>query len=316
MSIHPIIKKISTNLSAILFVVISFAFLNENKNSAKHSAFINGNIYSHKNISCDLYKSWASHIFSPNEHLLTGNPSNASNDVRESSNYLMIKSSFALSYNNSKGCANWVSWHLANSWKGHSKRCNCFATDKALPDYFYKVTAKDYSKTGFDRGHLCPSEDRDLNEENNAETFLMSNMIPQSPNLNRISWVSLENYCRKLLDNDFELYILAGGYGKGGTGSKGFAEKIGLGKITVPSNCWKIIIVLPLGNNDLQRISTNTRIIAVDFPNNQTVKNLPWYQFRTSVDEIEEKTGLNFLNKVPDFIESKLESRVDQVNIN
>ncbi len=311
--------KLKTRTISFIFIFLSLAFVNFLSPSNKKNLTKNVNRYP-ENFSINKFRFSTTNpidcINHANENLLTGNPSNAENDFHQTSNLLLIKPSFALSYNNSKRCPNWVSWHLSSSWKGNAKRCNCFTTDKDLPYNFHKVSSTDYSKTGFDRGHLCPSEDRDLNQELNAETFLMTNMIPQSPNLNRITWVALENYCRKIMDKGNELYIISGGYGKGGIGSKGFAEQIGSGLINVPSHCWKIIIVLPDGDNDLKRITANTRVIAVDIPNNPNVKSLPWYQYKTTIDDIEIKTGFDFLNKIPDFIERHLESTIDHQAIN
>jgi len=265
--------------------------------------FIQGHIVPHDTASRD-------------NNLEMGNPSNATATISEQDNFLITKTQFTLSYNSSKGEPNWVSWHLSNAWKGDAKRCNCFATDNTLPSSFDKITKNDYAHTGFDRGHLCPSEDRDANEEDNKATFLMSNMIPQSPHLNRITWVALETYCRKLIDAGDELYIIAGGYGSGGIGERGEVSKKIVENINVPAHCWKIVVMLPEGSNDLQRINNATRIIAVDMPNNQVVNEFKWEHYRVTVDEIENITGYNFLNKIPKSIQEHLESKKDQLQIN
>jgi endonuclease G len=245
-------------------------------------------------------------------NMLLGNPSNATTKISEKDNYLLEKKQYSLSYNNSKGEPNWVSWHLNASWKGEAKRCNCFNTDLSLPELFYKVKKSEYTKTGFDRGHLCPSDDRDATDEDNEVTFFMSNMIPQSPHLNRITWVALEEYCRKLIQEGKELYIIAGGYGSGGIGSNN-SLTYSIGEhINVPSHCWKIIVVLPEGNDDIRRITNNTRVIAVNMPNNQTVNEHHWDHYRTNVDEIEKITGYDFLNKLPKEIQNHIEAKKDQ----
>ncbi len=253
---------------------------------------------------------------SRDNNLEMGNPSNATATISEQDNFLITKTQFTLSYNSSKGEPNWVSWHLSNAWKGDAKRCNCFATDNTLPSSFNKITKNDYAHSGFDRGHLCPSEDRDANKEDNKATFLMSNMIPQSPHLNRITWVALEAYCRKLIDAGDELYIIAGGSGSGGIGESGEVSKKIEENINVPAHCWKIVVVLPEGSNDLQRINNATRIIAVDMPNNQVVNEFKWEHYRVTVDEIENITGYNFLNKIPKSIQEYIESKKDQLQIN
>jgi endonuclease G len=224
----------------------------------------------------------------------------------------MTKPQYALAYNNSRGTAAWVSWHLSSAWKGSAARCDCFSGDNSLPSGFFKALTGNYTNTGFDRGHMCPSEDRDANSTDNAATFLMTNIIPQAPNNNQITWANLENYSRTLLGTGNEMYIVSGAYGMGGSGRNGgTTNTIASGSITVPSRVWKVIVVLPVGNNDLSRISTSTRVIAVDTPNNQSARDQPWSFYRTSVDAIEAATGLDLLANLPDAIEASLEATVD-----
>jgi len=87
-----------------------------------------------------------------------------------------------------------------------------------LSSGFYAVKKSDYrfSIYGFDRGHVCPSADRTQNQDDNSATFLMTNMIPQSPNCNRNVWKNLESYERSLAFSGKELYITAGAYGCAG----------------------------------------------------------------------------------------------------
>lgn len=246
------------------------------------------------------------------DNMAMGNPSGATTNTGFPNNYLMVKSQYTLSYNNSRGSANWVSWHLSPAWKGSAARCDCFTGDNALPAGFYKAVTSNYTNTGFDRGHMCPSEDRDLNSTDNAATFLMTNIMPQSPNLNRVTWVNLEDYCRTLMNAGNELYIIAGGYGSGGTGSNGgVTTTIAGGSITVPSNYWKIVVVLPQGSNDVARVSTTTRVIAVNMPNTQTVNSQPWGNYRVSVSSLQNTLGYNFLSNVPSGIQSVIEASVD-----
>lgn len=247
------------------------------------------------------------------DHLTLGNPSSATTGSTDSNNYLMIKHQYALSYNNSKGRANWVCWHLSMAWKGTADRCDCFTQDGTLPSGFFRASTSHYTSTGFDRGHLCPSDDRDLSDSDNAATFKMTNIIPQAPDLNQVTWLALENYCRNLITHGNELYIISGGYGSGGSGSLGGTTyTIGpSGRIHVPAHYWKIIVVLPVGSSDLSRVSTGTRVIAVDMPNVQTVTAHTWDYYRTTTDAIEAITGFNFLSNVSTTIQSAIESTVD-----
>lgn len=247
------------------------------------------------------------------DNLALGNPSKAVTNVASPNNYLMTKTAYSLSYNKSKGIANWVSWHLSKAWKGDAARQNNFRPDNTLPTGWYQVSPRDYSETGFDRGHLCPSDDRDGNPEDNQETFLMTNMVPQAPENNRGVWKHLEEYARTLLDQGNELYILAGTLGQGGTGANGTAKTIGKNdNVLVPASVWKVIVVLPLGDKDISRINTKTRVIAVNMPNINTVGGDDWRKYRLSVDELERLTGYDFLSNVSPSIQAVIEAGVDK----
>ncbi len=84
-----------------------------------------------------------------------GNPSGATTSVSNPDNYLMIKPQYALSYNRSKGTANWVSWELNSSWLGHMDRQNDFRPDETLPPGWERVSKSVYSRSGYDKGHIA-----------------------------------------------------------------------------------------------------------------------------------------------------------------
>ena len=217
-----------------------------------------------------------------------------------------------MSYNNARGSCGWVSWHVGSTDIGSAPRCDCFSQDTELPSTFYRASSTAYTNSGFDRGHQCPSAERTDTSANNAATFKMSNMLPQSPNLNQITWNNMEDYERTLVSQGNELFIISGGYGSGGTGSLGgTTTTINSGKITVPARCWKVIVVLPNGNNDAGRVTTSTRVIAVDMPNVQTVSANPWGYYRVPVDAIEAMTGYDFLNNIPANIQAAIEASID-----
>lgn len=245
------------------------------------------------------------------DNMALGNPSGAVASTAYPNNYLIVKPQYALSYNNSKLTCNWVSWHLSSAWIGSAPRQDDFRADNTLPLSWVWVGGTDYSGSGFDRGHMCPSADRTGSITDNSATFLMTNMVPQAPKNNQITWANLENYCRKLIDAGNELYIISGPSGKGGTGSAGYKTTISTKNITVPAYVWKVIVVLPVGSNDVSRITTSTRVIAVWIPNTQTVSSQPWGYYRTTVDYIESQTGYNFLSNVSSSIQSVIESRID-----
>lgn len=250
----------------------------------------------------------------PSEHLVMGNPSNAMTDVAMPTNYLLAKPQYVMSYHRDRGIANWVSWHLDSTWLGTTPRQDDFRNDTSLPAGWYQVQGTDYSGSGFDRGHLTPSGDRTSTVSDNSATFLMTNMMPQAPNNNQGPWEELESYCRTLVNQGNELYIIAGGAGSGGTGSGGgVTHTIANGNVTVPAVTWKVIIVLPVGANDVDRVFKTTRTIAVIMPNNQSIGiNTPWRNFRTSIDRVEGLTGLNFFSNIRPQIQNIIERQVDQ----
>jgi endonuclease G len=250
---------------------------------------------------------------SRDNNMALGNPSKAGDKDEE--NFLIVKPQYSLSYNNKRGIANWVSWHLSSAWKGDAERCNCFSPDTAgLPKNYFRALTSQYIAKGFDRGHLCPSDDRDGSAEDNRATFLMTNIVPQAPNLNRDVWEKLEAYCRQLASEGNELYIIAGCYGAGGNGEKGIKNDLG-NKIVVPARFWKVVVVLPTGNDDVKRINKDTRVIAVDMPNDQNASKYQWHHYRTSVDAIEKSTGYDLISKVPADIQAIIEARTDEGNI-
>ncbi len=240
-------------------------------------------------------------VFSGKKHLLMGNPSNATANSINLSNYLMEKTEYALSYNANLGTANWVSWQLNQSWLGSSDRQNNFRPDSSLPDNFYQVTVKDYANTGYDRGHIVPSGDRTRTLEENSATFLMVNMLPQAPDLNREVWRELELESRRLVDQGKELYIVAGPHGK--------IKTIANGKITVPKYNWKVLLILDPPGSNPKNVTAQTKTIAVWMPNDDSVKRTSWKNYIVTVDDVEAKTGYDFFSNVPPTVQKVIESQ-------
>jgi len=254
--------------------------------------------------------------YPPTEHLTMGNPSGATADLNNPTNFLMQKPEYALSYNRDLGRPNWVSWHLSDDWIGTLSRVDTFRPDPRVPPDWYRVQAFDFSNSGFDRGHMVPNADRDKETSVpiNQATFLMSNMVAQAPDNNQGPWASLENYLRTLLPAD-EIYIVAGGAGAGGTGSEGgVTMTLANGHVAVPAFTWKAALVIPKGFSDVSRVSCSSRTIAVIMPNVQGIRGDPWENYLTSVDAVEALTGYNLFSELPQAIQACVEAGINGSN--
>ena len=140
----------------------------------------------------------------------------------------------------------------------------------------------------------------------------MTNMIPQSPDNNQGPWAVLEGDTRNFLSGSAnEAYVISGGYGQGGTGSNGAATTVAGGQVTVPAYTWKVILVMPKGEDDVSRVTTETRTIAIIMPNVQGIRSNRWQQYLVTVDDVEALTGFDFFSNVPVEIQAVIESRLD-----
>jgi endonuclease G len=236
-----------------------------------------------------------------NTNAALGNPSGATPDVANANNYLIEREQYVLSYNRDGGIPNWVSWHLSAADFGDVDRSE-FQPDTSLPDGWYQVRPSDYTNSGYDRGHMAPSADRTVTVEDNEALFLMTNIVPQAPDNNQGPWVQLEEWCRDQARAGNELYITSG--------VNGTQEILPKGEVRVPESVWKVVVVLPEGEDDLNRIGGQTEIIAIDMPNQQGIRDTDWQQYLVSVDEIEQTTGYDFLRNIDPGIQAQLEASV------
>jgi endonuclease G, mitochondrial len=249
-----------------------------------------------------------------NINLLMGNPSQATHSPSNSENYLISRPQYALSYSKNKGIPNWVSWELDAAWIGSTERADNFSPDDELPIGWERIKPSDYTGSGFDRGHMTNSADRSRSPQDNVPTFLMTNIIPQAPDNNRGVWEQLESYCRQLAKSGKQLFIVAGGYGQGGIGSKGLKATVGRGKVIVPALTWKVILVVDKPNSGVAGVNKQTRAIAVIIPNKQGVSSVPWQKYLTSVQEVEKLTGYKFFSNVPAEIRDVIDKKIDRPN--
>lgn len=244
----------------------------------------------------------------PNEDpLLLGNPTNATANVANENNYLMVKPQYSLSYNRSKATPNWVAWRLDSSWIGTNNNGD-FDVDTTLPAGWYRVTPDDYDEPLYDRGHMCPAGDRTNTQPNNTATYLMTNIIPQHPDNNQGPWNDFENYCRTLAGQGNEIYIISGPEGNIGRIGTPVEDEV-----VIPARTWKVVLVLPSGTNDLQRVTRLTRAFGIIMPNQAQNRNTPWRNFRVTVNAVEYLTGYDFFTNVPRGTQEIMERQRDRL---
>lgn len=238
----------------------------------------------------------------PSVHLAFGNPSNSSNDP---DNFLIVGDGSAFSYNDSRVSVNWVSWRTTRTDLGNSISRPDFRPDPRLPGNLQRIGYYDYSGSGYDRGHLVPSADRFGNAKLNEETFMMTNIVPQTGALNQYPWEKLESYVRsQVWSRKFDAYQIAGGYGE---------QEILKGKVVVPTNCWKIVVLIPRGRS-VDSIDHRTRVTAVDMPNVEGIENASWERYKVPIRAIEEKTGFDFFSSLSRDLQETIETRVEIKN--
>ncbi|MFM2133976.1 MAG: hypothetical protein RL156_1257 [Bacteroidota bacterium] len=210
---------------------------------------------------------------------------------------------YTCSYNPVLNVANWVSWNEDSAWYGPAQRCDCFGHDILLPATCTRIIDSYYSGSGYDRGHIAGSECRTRNDSDNKATFYYTNIFPQTPDLNRETWYSLERYCDSLSTQaNKTLYIIAGGVYK----TKNRLKNV----ITIPDSCWKVVVVTDRGCRRAA-ISKNTRAIAVMMNNGTyTSANNNWELYRTTVRNIEQQTGYNLLSALPQDVQDALETTI------
>lgn len=110
--------------------------------------------------------------------------------------------------------------------------------------------SKDYSRTGYDRGHLASNASFDYNRAIQKQTFLMSNIAPQKPNLNRRYWTKVEKFTRYLAVKYKQVEVVTGV-----CGNKGYIRN----KVGIPAYWYKIIYISKT-NNYIAFLAPNTNV--------------------------------------------------------
>ena len=200
---------------------------------------------------------------------------------------------FTLQYREETETAAWAAWELTRSEvKGRVKRTNDYREDLSIKTG--SALLKDYYKSGYDRGHLAPAGDMKWSEKAMSESFLLSNITPQHPGLNRGIWLDLEELTRRWALYNGSLLIAAGPV------YRGKSETIGESRVEVPDYFFKVIV-------DYRK--TEYKGIGFIFPNMKCLKDLR--EYAVSIDELERITGFDFFYQLPDRDEEVIESELN-----
>ena len=235
-----------------------------------------------------------------------GNPSGATVDSSNHNHYLLQRTVDAIDFSDTLGQSTWVSWDLTSPDIGSAGRSSSFYQDTLLPSNFNRLTSSDYTNSGYDRGHMCPSYDRTDTSADNLLVFYMSNIVPQTPDNNQGVWQDFESYCQTLAQSGYELLITSGP--SLFTGS--YIQPSG--EAAIPGYTWKIAVVVPSGSGTaLSRITTSTRVIAIKVPNIAGIRTTPWSTYVTSVNQLQTDTGYTFFGNLSSSIASVLRAKVD-----
>lgn len=208
---------------------------------------------------------------------------------------ILHREGYTVSYNSTTRLPNWVAWHLtADHVDGHYKRKGIAFQEDLEVETPRAITA-DYTSSGYDRGHMCPSGDCKWSEKAQRESFLLTNVCPQVRGLNAGDWNEMEAQCRRWASKYGDLYIVCGPilYGKS------HHKTIGRNKIVVPEAFFKVVL----------RAGKDTAAIGFIYKN--APGNRPKGDYANSVDEVERITGYDFFPNLPDDIERKVESNIN-----
>lgn len=198
---------------------------------------------------------------------------------------------FRVSFNEDNKTPNWVAWELLGTeTKGDVSRSNQFWTDESIQNC---PATSDYTRSGYDRGHMCPAADQKWSYDAMNDCFVLANICPQDHALNTGAWNTLENKERLWAVRDSALLIISGPIYEA-TDTK----TLGRNNVRVPGAFFKILAAPFL---------ENPRGIAFVYPNTVAPGNME--QYAMSIDELEKLTGYDFFPSLSPNLENLIESK-------
>lgn len=208
------------------------------------------------------------------------------------SDQIVYHENYILNYSEEHEQAKWVAYSLsADQINGTINRTNDFRPDPLVKTG--SATLADYKKSGYDRGHLAAAGDMKRSFAAMSESFYLSNISPQSPSFNRGIWRKLENHVRTWALDNQKLQITTGGI------LNSSLKKIGVSRVSVPEFFYKVI---------LDYNKPDFKAIGFIIPVKNYSKSLKSYAF--TIDEVENRTGIDFFASLPDDLENKIESEL------
>ena len=208
-------------------------------------------------------------------------------------NIIINHNFYTLSYSEKHEQAEWVAYELKKSQLSRSNFQRPYFIDDPKVDSG-SASWKNYKRSGYDKGHLCPAGDRRFSKQAFEETFYTSNISPQLKDFNAGIWNNLEQKTRYWASKYDGVYVITGGI------LKGDLNQIGSEYVSVPNYFYKILLDNSRGEY---------KVIAFLIPHEDSER--PLNKFVVSVDQIEKLSGIDFFPKLPDAIEQKLEKSAD-----
>uniref|UniRef100_A0A673U720 Nuclease EXOG, mitochondrial n=2 Tax=Suricata suricatta TaxID=37032 RepID=A0A673U720_SURSU len=204
----------------------------------------------------------------------------------------------ALSYDQSKRVPRWVLEHISKSKiMGDADRKHCkFKPDPNIPATFSAFN-EDYVGSGWSRGHMAPAGNNKFSSQAMAETFYLSNIVPQNFDNNAGYWNRMEMYCRELTERFEDVWVVSGPLTVPQTGSDGKKtvsyQVIGEDNVAVPSHLYKVILA--------RRSPASTEPLALGafvVPNEAIGFQRQLSEFQVSLQDLEKLSGLVFFPHV------------------
>lgn len=198
-------------------------------------------------------------------------------------NIVLYRNEFIYSVNTKTGFADWVLYKVSNDDFGNAPRWNREFFKDSLIDLKIKMpTNSDYENSGYDRGHLVRSEERTVNSEANRNTFVLTNVVPQTKDLNRGPWFDLERWVETACkDSLYTIWIISGPIF-----DKSYSRLAN--KFLIPKFYFKVLLIKTPDNK--------FRKLAVLMPNITGIRNRKWERFIVPIDVIEKATKLKFFD--------------------